>query len=175
MKNIILSLALILSLSISNAQEIVLKKGEEVKELIKGAHYKTSYNVFEKLEGIWEYKTEKETFRVKLKSEKTYVKGADIYIDVVKGVYCYTNDDTECLFDSTERCLSQESSNNDLERGFSYFTFLDVKYNKVGKLKFELLENGTARWTLTDRTMVQGGDWKEGFSVPTDVILTKVE
>lgn len=65
---------------------------------------------------------------------------------------------------------------DDLESGFTIFTFYDNVYDKLGTAKFEILENGNARWTLENRkTEIHDKDWKDSFSVPTDVILTKIE
>lgn len=175
MKKIILTILLILSISFLNAQEIILKKETPIKEIVKGTHYKTEKKILEKFEGIWVFKNGEEIFKIQIKTEKFYNKLLDVYVDILIGRYCYNQDEKDCQFNNEENRISSESTNQELESGFSYFMFMDVKYDKVGKAKLEILENGSARWTLKNRTMVHDKDWEDGFSIPTDVILIKIE
>jgi hypothetical protein len=182
MKKLIFTLFICLSFSSINAQEIMLKKGEKAKEFIKGAYYKSEKKIRDKFEGIWEYKTAKETFRILIFNKKTYVKNLDIYVDILEGRYCYSVGISDCDLNTEESHLYSRSSENNLENGLLLLKFSDKEFNKSGLASLEILENGTAHWVLKNIGALlingkhaDGSEWIEGFSVPTNVILTKVK
>jgi len=182
MKYIYLIPVFIMGLSKLNAQEVILNKENPIKEIVKGTHYKTEKKILEKFEGVWVFRKGDEIFKIQISTDKFYNKLLDVYTDMLIGSCCYNQVEKDCHLNIEEQQLSCESTNQDLEQGFSYFMFLDTKDHKLGKAKLEILENGTARWTLKNRGGViindnkaDGTKWKEGFSVPTNVILTKVK
>ena len=166
------------SLASLKAQEITLKKGETIKKLKKGVHYKTPNDLLEKFEGVWEYQNKNEVFKIEIKRQKTYVNSLDIFIDNLNGKYCYSKN-YSCEINSEIYNLTNENSDIDsLSEGLTNFMFYDIKYDKLGKVKFQILENGDAKWTLKNREMtlnIMNSKKEIGFSVPTNIILTKIK
>jgi uncharacterized protein (DUF2249 family) len=174
MEKLILILGILFSFTTLKAQEITLKKGETVKEFKKGTYYKTPNDLLGKFEGVWEYKNGNEFFKIEIKRQKTFVKGFDIYIDNLNGKYCYSRV-PDCSLNENIVSMTDEGNNtNKLNTGYAVFMFHDIEYDKLGKVEFHILENGTAKWTLKNREMIVNSTKSIGFSVPTDIILTKV-
>lgn len=158
------------------AQEIVtLKKGVIIENPIKGTYFKVSDEVKDKYEGIWAFDSGTMSFKIKLEFNKTSVE--EFYIDNLNGYYCYKNND----------CNSYESRNviNGAGSTFSLvnenkvkFMLYDSKNSKQINALFELLDDGSASWILTEREgirLVKSDEEKQkvGFSIPTNIILTK--
>lgn len=53
--------------------------------------------------------------------------------------------------------------------------FYDYEYEKLGLLKFKLLKEGKASWKLLERGGYIDESFRNGFSVPTEMILTRNE
>lgn len=184
MKNIVLLLTLIVAggLKPLYSQEIVVKKDTKVSELKKEAYYKIPDLQLERFEGTWLYEEGNKTFTIILTKEKTFLKGPDVYMDRLNGIYCYKEAGMEidCPFE-VERKPIYLGTNSRETLNRASFSFYDTKKEKRGEASLELLEDGTAHWRLGNKETiiingkVNGKNWDRTFSVPTNVIMTKVK
>lgn len=171
MKTIIFILALTLSASNITAQEKTLKKGMKNVEMVKGTYYKTDAIFLDKYLGVWSHTVGGKDFKFKIFRQKTPVQG--IYIDRLKAQYCFGKDcDIENV--NTSILSSAEKDNIEtLEKGILRFMFYDYEYNKLGLLKFKLIQDDKASWKLLERGGFRDESFRKGFSVPTEMILTR--
>lgn len=171
MKTIIFILAIAFNISIVTAQEVTLKKGMTNVELVKGTYYKTDVSYLNKFLGVWTHKMNDKVFKFKIFREKTFVQ--DVYIDRLKAEYCIGLD---CDIDNVIATIlsSAEKDNIEtLEEGTLIFRFFDYDYNKFGVLEFELLEKDKASFKLGEA--YNPNNYKKGFSVPAEMILTRIK
>jgi hypothetical protein len=186
MRNIILTIIVAFSVINLNAQKeeekIIVEEGTIwPNSSKKGVLYQVPEVESQKFEGTWVYENENIAFKVQIKSEKTFSKSTGNYINILKGIYCYSNSEQNCEFSiSTDgKNLFCESELDKLFSAKIHFRFFDDDYKKYGKVTFELLENGKAKWTLVERERgnisFDGTKTKDGFSVPTNILLTKEE
>jgi hypothetical protein len=150
MKTLIFILALILNFGYTSAQEKLLEKGMESGKVEKGTYYKTQDNLLNKFIGVWQNEIDGKTFSLKIYKEKTLLKSHGVYIDVLKGLYCYST--VKCNFDNLDASLRRsESPIEMLEKGKVEFRVKDIKLEKLANVNFEILDNGSAKWVLFSR------------------------
>ena len=81
---------------------------------------------------------------------------------------------TDCNFENKK--VSLNSGSIRYKDGITAeFIFSDQEKNKLGTAKLKLMGNNKAKWTLKNREGIRVGSFDYSFSVPTDIILTKVE
>lgn len=173
MKNSILIIFVVLFSNVCNAQEIVMKKSSTVKELKKGAYYK--FPELNKFEGKWIFENDSEKFIVIIKNKKTFLegKGLEFFRDYLQGYYYRTNADI-----NTQQKKKKITIYNGAISGNSNIVrvlFWDEIKEKGGTLTFELLAPNKAKWTLKNKEGIRVGKFDPTFSVPTEVILTKIK
>ncbi|WP_179375722.1 DUF6705 family protein [Winogradskyella wichelsiae] len=181
MKNIIFILIVIFSFLKIEAQEIVILKKEakeNTENIESNKHYKVPDSTSGKFEGIWVYNDSNKTFKIKIVNTKTLVKSSGNYVSILKGLYCYSDINSNCEFIDIDKSLFYSSDPYKLFGNKISFNINDVEYKKIGHVIFELLEDGTVKWTLQDREGIRlvksdGAKQNKGFSIPTNVILTK--
>ena len=173
MKNSVFLLVVLIFSSIGNAQEIIMKKGSTVNELKKGAYYKLPE--LDKFEGTWVSKNNGEVFELVISNEKTFLERIGIYRDYLQGNYYYS--EIDCCKRKEGFTIQNGSLVTSEDNIVSFFSFEDILRNKRGRVTFELLPDGkTAKWTLTNsREGLIIGEYDRSFSVPMEIILTKVE
>ena len=165
-----------------HAQVIEVTKNTPISEHQKGAYYKIPDLQLERFEGTWLYEEGNKTFTIILTKEKTFLKGPDVYMDQLNGTYCYKEADIEigCHLKVKKNPLFSGTNSRETPHRAS-FLFYDEKKDKTGRASLELQEDGTARWrlgnpeTIIINGKVDGKEWDRSFSVPTDVIMSKIE
>jgi hypothetical protein len=171
MKTIILTLIALFNFSCMSAQEVVLKKGKKIDKVEKGTYYRSDSTLLNKYLGVWSYTTGNKTFKFRIFKKKTLIQG--VYIDRLKAEYCY-GDNCEIENVSSSILTSAKDDNiKTLDKGKLRFKFWDYEYQKFGELEFELLENENASFKLKEAYNPYTD--KKGFSIPTDMTLTKLE
>jgi hypothetical protein len=171
MKTIIFILALSLSSSYITAQEVTLKKGMNNIEMVKGTYYKTDATLLNKYLGYWEHTTSGSVFKFKIFRKKTPVQG--VYIDRLKAQYCFGK---ECDVESINTSILTSAENDtmeNLDKGTLRFRFWDYTYEKFGVIEFKLIQKNKAYFKL--RESYNPNNDIQGFSVPTEMILTRTK
>lgn len=172
MKSIIFTLVIILSTSCISAQEVTLRKGMYKGKVQKGTYYKTDNALLKKFIGIWVSKHNNKIFKLRIYKEKTFFKRDSIYMDVLKGVYCFENKD--CNFDNPNASLTRSNGSIEMyEKGKVEFMIKDIVNDKLANIDFEILENGTAKWVLFSRFSNRGKP--KGYTIPEKMVLFKEE
>ncbi|OCK42693.1 hypothetical protein BA195_13845 [Tenacibaculum soleae] len=157
-----------MNFSCISAQEITLKKGMTKAKIQKGTYYKTDHSIIKKFIGIWEGNVGGKKFKLKIFKEKVFLKGSDIYMDVLNGLYCFEN----CNFENPNAFLSKTNGTFEMyEKGKIEFMINDFKYKKLANVNFEILENNTAKWTLF--YTFSNKDKPKGFTIPKEMLLKK--
>nr|WP_295796839.1 DUF6705 family protein [Mucilaginibacter sp.] len=141
--------------------------------------YYTEVNL-NKFVGEWVYTNGSTIFKITLMKEKFFVKGADLYMDMIRGNYTLTKDGKviqSSSKDTTIRSGHLVDKNKSLKA--ITFSFLDLgRDSKSCKVLFELLEGDSnkAKWTLsnTEHIVVGNEHFDPTFSVPANMVLTKV-
>ena len=153
--------------------------------------------------GIWEYRTENEVFKITLKEGK--VDDSFIQHDCLIGGYYYQKNGNVVAQHSDPAVKTYSYSSDEIKiMAYNSSSFIDVskldpshlhllfiddqKEGKNSSLEssITLLSPTTIKWTLKEEEQIyitdKQGSYKdgfkpkpEGFSVPTNVVLTKVE
>ncbi|MBZ9652197.1 DUF6705 family protein [Psychroflexus montanilacus] len=173
MKTLIFILALTLSTSYLTAQEKTLKKGMKNVEMVKGTYYRTDATFLDKYLGIWSNSVNGKDFKFKIFKQKTPVQG--IYIDRLKAKYCFGNSCDVENIDTSILSSAEKDNIETLEKGILRFMFFDNNYEKLGTLEFKLLKEDKASWKLIERGGFRDESFRKGFSVPAEMILTRIK
>ncbi|AIM35312.1 hypothetical protein KO02_00485 [Sphingobacterium sp. ML3W] len=182
MKNILVIILVVLSGNFIYAQKVIeYKKGKDIGKLEKGAYYKSKETKerSKSFIGTWVYKNGVDFFEIKIEYGKAFLKGPDVYLDMLHVYYCYEKNGIEISCDTTKYSTGNVSSEKPDKASFG--RFYDITKDKYGILNIELLNNGNLRWKLENpETIVINGDDGRGgkmldrsFSIPTDINLTK--
>lgn len=172
MKNLILGIFILITGNQTNAQEIFMTPGNTITELQAGAYYRLSPEDAKKFTGIWI--SPNQNFKILISTEKKFLEGPNIYMEKLTGKYCLN--EQNCIFEAKEINLSVGSIL--FEDGVSAeFILQDQIKNKLGNAKLELIDENRAKWTVSNRETITFNKEKSdyNFSVPTEVILTKVK
>jgi hypothetical protein len=131
-----------------------------------------------KFDGTWAYSNSGETFLIVLKSIKTYVRQVDKYMDFIQGYHIYASANQNQNFADTIPNITYGSFS---ERRLSFnkidFLFSDYKNKLPGIAYLELLpgKSDQAHFKLVGKEHGNEENSTKGFSIPTDLILTKVK
>ncbi|TRZ46250.1 DUF6705 family protein [Robertkochia solimangrovi] len=166
-------LLLLISVSRSEAQEIVLKPGQKLSKSEKGTYYRFPPKILNKFIGTWEFKDADAIFRIKIEAKKTFVEGSDVYIDVLSGNYCTSKPEAGDFDDASKNIHGLNNTLKVLNDDHAYFRIYDSDYKKFGVLTLEILPNDKAKCKIQNYGM-QINQKVKGFSMPTDMILTKI-
>lgn len=149
------------------------------EQFVKGKHYTDAD--LNKFAGRWVGKDGSTTFEIVLKNEKTFIKGADIYMDMIRGKYTLSKDGKIISRTSNDTTIN---TGHFIDKGKSltaitlYFTDLDRK-SKHCIATFELVDNdrNKGKWILknTEHIVVGNDYFDPTFSVPTTMTLTRVK
>ncbi|WP_306353473.1 DUF6705 family protein [Flavobacterium sp. '19STA2R22 D10 B1'] len=182
MKNILVIILIALSGNFIYAQKVIeYKKGKDIGKLEKGVYYK-SEETKERSKpfiGTWVYKNGKDIFEIKIEYGKTFLKGPDVYLDMLHIYYCYEKNGIEISCDTTKYSYGNVSYEKQNKASFS--SFYDITKDKSGILNLELQNNNLLQWKLGNKEtiVINGSDGRGGktldrsFSMPMDIILTK--
>ncbi|MGB4773873.1 MAG: DUF6705 family protein [Daejeonella sp.] len=172
MKNLALSIIfLIASSSFIKAQQIE-----------KGKYY--SVAGLKNFEGTWQYINGLDTFKIILQIKKTFLKGPDIYMDQLHGIYSYAKAGKRISSNNKNSTMAFGNINTDNLGDSLESYFEDVSKNKRGivTLIFPFNKPNEVIWKLKNKEMYtmkgktfDGRPWDPGFSVPEDVILKKAK
>ena len=165
------------SLSLNAQTRIVDITKDSIREFKKGTYFKNPG--LKKFEGAWVYENNGEVFKITLKTQQKATRDNQFFYDVLQGYYCYSKIGGECNIDTSRASLRLESPINKANTEVVTFFFTDIEKEKKGRAVLKLTENGTATWLLKNRRDViikeSEKDWDPTFSVPTDIIMTKIE
>ena len=140
--------------------------------------------------GLWEYKTSSESFRILLKKGNINTKLSlgeciigDYYFQsngILKDTYNETkipsevndlNQDQIIIYANNGRVNEKHVDKFEL-----YMYFSDKQFNKKAfSCRIKFISPTQIRWILADDEGPVDSDFIPGFSIPTDVILTKVQ
>lgn len=170
-KTIIIVIAIFANIALMNAQEVILKQGKKIQNVEKGTYYKTDPSLINKYIGTWVYELNGEQFKFIISKKKTAING--LYIDNLVGKY-YLGEITDLYNnDGMIMCYAKESRLEVLVTGKLRFRFWDYTYQKFGSLYFELIGENQAQWKLKET--YNRGTVQSGFTVPTEMVLTKLK
>lgn len=171
MKNLLILTVILFGFHNLKAQEVIMTGSKITQKMQKGSYYKYADEDVEKISGTWA--TEDGKFQIFITEEKKYFNDFDVYMQRLRGKYY--NEITNCNFDNKN--ISLKAGSIDYADGITVeFLFSDQEKSKLGNAQLKLIEENKAKWTLTNRR--EGliiGEYDRTFSVPTDVILTKVD
>ncbi len=149
-------------------------------DIVKGQYYKIPE--LKEAEGVWVGSTSKDDSLVfQIKSSKEFLKGPDIYMDRLIGKYFYYKNNI-----LVEKYSEDFPSIGGIDKNGSKilvrFLLYDGTKQKGGDLTLELasLDSKVAKWTLTNKEtiiingLVNGKPWDSSFSVPTEIVLKKI-
>ena len=185
-----------------NAQQPIIsmeaRENDYSIELTPGCYYKDTTNAYQPFVGTWEWTDGSSTLTLVFeKIEMVYVHFSDIYEDYLVGKYKYVEDGIvvvntlDNVVNSTNFWsgayvpIYGSGHPSDLT---SHFQFSDYAKEKLGNGRLEITEyltqsNGSILATKADWSLRgKGGIYIEGispeiqpgFSIPTDVTLTKI-
>ena len=171
MRNLTILVVLLLGFFNSTAQEVIITSEKLSGKIEKGSYYKYSEEDVQKIFGTWI--SDDHTFRLYITEKTVYFEDFDVSMQKFVGKYC--NESLDCNFDNKE--FSLKAGSIEYKDGITVsFLFNDEKKNKLGTAKLKLIEGNKAKWTLTNsREGLIIGEYDRSFSVPTEIILTKVE
>ncbi|MCO5946715.1 DUF6705 family protein [Mucilaginibacter flavidus] len=171
MKNLLTILLIIVALSNAKAQR-----------MLSGGHH-VSQSELHKFEGKWTYADDSTRLTIELRNDKVHVKRGtdDFYIDLIQGDYALVKSG-KIIHSSSGKdttITSGSFDSDDKNRRTIHFIFADEgRQSKRCNVIFELLAGGPnkAHWVLTNTEHIVVGNehYDPTFSVPTNMILTKV-
>ncbi len=145
---------------------------------VKGQYYELPE--LKKVEGTWIGSSDgSDSLIFEIKSSKEFLKGVDVYMDILIGRYLYFKNNV--LIDSNSIRGNIKSDSNIILA----FVFAENVKQKLGDLNLELssLQSKEARWILKNREGVyllredgrnlDGSMHHNDFSVPTKIVLKK--
>lgn len=164
----ILAIFMIAVGSAINAQEVTLKPGEKVEQVVEGTYYRTPSEILNKFVGHWQATIEGKIFLLEIYTEKTLTSG--VYIDLFKSRYCYDKEDLCDL--SISKSTPGTANWTQLENGQLDFKFSDNKTRNQGEFTFDIIDESTASFTLKE-ILIRVKKSKEGFSIPKSITLIR--
>ena len=170
-KTIIVVLSIIANIALMNAQEVILKQGKKVQNVEKGTYYKTDPSLMNKYIGTWVYEVNGEQFKFIISKKKTAVGG--VFIDRLVAEYYLGKITDEYSDPDVYECHAKEYGLEILATGKLRFRFWDYTYHKYGSLYFELIGENQAQWKLKEA--YNAFTDQKGFTVPTEMVLTKIK
>lgn len=161
----------------SQAQEVILTKETEIDSIVKGTYYKTDPELLKPFIGVWTADKDNKKFFFEIFEDKREID--EVFISVLHAKHYFNNDkiysDKKINFSRASTPI-ESIGNSELE-----FLFIDYEKEKHGKLFFKLLKNGTATFSLKEAPQfffkINGkiSPFEKGFSIPQEMILTKVK
>jgi hypothetical protein len=166
-------------------------------QIVKGQEYKKDPKI-DKYVGVWEWVSGNSKFQIILSKQKLQrvKKVNDIvtyyYGDVLVGWHCYVKNG-QTIENSMDKVCTHYTTWDDADGNstlmggasrdaYTEIFFNDLTKNKWGKARLEMLpcKTNEARWTLKEThgdlviIIPDKPEIPKGFSVPTDVVMTKI-
>lgn len=139
------------------------------------------------MEGLWAGSSNtSDSLIIELKSKKEFLRGPNIYIDQLSGKYYYYKNGL-LIEESPEKSLSSGSISQKNPSILLSFTFWDNRKQKAGDIIIDVatFKSTSAKWNLNnkegiviikaDGKTVDGKIRDQNFSIPTEMILTKIK
>lgn len=133
-----------------------------------------------KVEGTWVGTNNGDSLVVQLVSQKTFLKGPDIYADRLVGTHEYFRNGNHVEESKTTGSHSITYGTIDKEEGSVILGFFlrDLTKNKRGRLTLELtsMEATEARWKLRNTQGIRVDEsFDPEFTLPKDMVLRKIQ
>ena len=161
----------------SQAQEVILTKETKIDSIVKGTYYKTDPELLKAFIGIWTTDLDNKKFFFEIFEDKSEIN--EIFINVLHAKHYFDNDN---IYLDKKINFSRASTPIDsIRNGELEFLFIDYEKEKHGKLFFKVLKNGKATFSLKESPhlffKINGkiSPFEKGFSIPQEMVLTKIK